>query len=458
MLKEGAVLTSEEMSTLRSDIENMYTPSWLTSVPINLGEPSHGKLKADQWRTLGTTYLPVSLIRLWDKCEDDDQRSRQCKKLLTVTLSLISAIIVASSRTTSQENANLYLHHMQSYVNGLREIFPQYKFLPNQHMALHLAEYLQFYGPVHSWWTFPFERLIGMLQQVPNNFQDGEFQLHISFGHLDILSGKLEETISTTFTKSANLRALMLKEMCPPAITNCSGIFSKFVDPQVRNTFLMDIAHFLSVEEEANEPLDVKGKMTAIPAELHKALKTHFQGSSPMPREARVLSSYILNGLTFSTFTRHKGNSFILVRRPFLPSIPARIESMLQTPSNDTFFVIRYFLKRMSCNPFEEYPVLQSSLWSQELGQLVIVKPQDVESHFACLAFKWNGTDSLAVISLSRVFPLFTFVQIYAYLSRRNANYYGSRLSFIQLICSYTTIPSSGVPHSSWCYISASAE
>jgi hypothetical protein len=107
MLKQGAVLTPEEMSELRSDLEHMYTPSWLTSVPTNLGEPSHGKLKADQWRTLGTTYLPVSLIRLWDQLEDNDQRSHQCKKLLALTLSLISAVIVASSRTTSQEKADL---------------------------------------------------------------------------------------------------------------------------------------------------------------------------------------------------------------------------------------------------------------------------------------------------------------------------------------------------------------
>ena len=406
MLKQGAILTPEELSELRSDIEHMYTPSWLTSVPTNLGEPSHGKLKADQWRTLGTIYLPVSLIHLWDKLEDDDQRSRQCKKFLTVTLSLISAVIIASSRTTSHEKADLYLYHMQMYLNGLRELFPLYRFLPNQHMALHLAEYLRFYGPVHSWWTFPFERLIGMLQHIPNNFQDGEFRLRIFFDFFDFFSGQLEETISTTFTKSANLRALMLKEGCPPAIKNCSGHFSKFVDPQVRNTLLTDIAHFLALEEEGNEHLDVKGKMTAIPAELHKALKTHFQGSSSsMPHEAKVLSSYMMNGLTFSTFTRHRGNSFILVRRPSIPSIPARIESMLQTPSNDIFFVARYFLNPMSDDPFEKYPVLQSLLWSQDLGQLVIVKPQDVESHFACLAFEWHGADSLAVVSLSRVFP-----------------------------------------------------
>lgn len=160
----------------------MITPSWLTSVPTNLGEPSHGKLKADQWRTLGTTYLPISLIRLWDQLEDgDDKRSQQCKKLLAVTLSLISAVVIASSRTTSKEKADLYLHHMQNYLKGLRELFPRYRFLPNQHMALHLAEYLQLYGPVHSWWTFPFERLIGMLQRIPNNFQNGQFIFYFLF-------------------------------------------------------------------------------------------------------------------------------------------------------------------------------------------------------------------------------------------------------------------------------------
>ena len=98
-----------------------------------------------------------------------------------------------------------------------------------------------------------------------------------------------------------------------------------------------------------------------------------------MPREAKFLSSYTLNGLTFSTFTWHRGNSFILVHCPSLPSIPARIESILQTPANDTFLVTQYFLRPTSCDdPFKKYPVLQSSLWSQDLGQLAIVKLQDV--------------------------------------------------------------------------------
>ena len=47
------------------------------------------------------------------------------------------------------------------------------------------------------------------------------------------------------------------------------------------------------------------------------------------------------------------------------------------------------------------------SLWSQNIGQLVIMKPQDVESHFACLSFEWQGAECQVVISLSQAFILF---------------------------------------------------
>jgi len=63
--EKGHVLSEEEMEEIWSDIQSMVTPSWMVSVPSNLGSPDHGKLKADQWRALGTIYFPISLIRLW---------------------------------------------------------------------------------------------------------------------------------------------------------------------------------------------------------------------------------------------------------------------------------------------------------------------------------------------------------------------------------------------------------
>jgi hypothetical protein len=153
----------------------MITPSWLTSVPTNLGSPNHGKLKADQWRVLGSTFLPVSLVCLWSAVEVGNPRSERCSKILQVTMSLLSAVSIASSRVMSIAAADLYTQHMQSYLGGLKSLFPTYSFRPNHHMALHLREYLVFYGPVHAWWTFPFERMIGMLQRITTNYKPGEY-------------------------------------------------------------------------------------------------------------------------------------------------------------------------------------------------------------------------------------------------------------------------------------------
>ena len=216
----------------------------------------------------------------------------------------------------------------------------------------------------------------------------------------------------------------MLKEGCPPAIKNCSGYFSKLIDPQVRNTLLSDIAQFLSLEEEVDEPTDITGRITAIAEGPYKALWTYFQGAKGIPREARTLKCYTLNHLTFSTFTQHRGNSFVLVRRSSLPSIPAQIESILQIPTKETYFVVRYFLKTMLEDPFHQYPVLQMSLWSQNLGQPVIVNPQDVESHFACLSFDWQGAKCQAIISLSRVFIPLSSRRIDAYMPPGILNFF----------------------------------
>ena len=169
----GQVLTDEEMVEIWSDLAQISTPTWVTPIPFDLGSSSHGKLKADQWRTLGITHLSLSLIRLWGLRESRHARSQKCKELLDVTMSLMSAVILASSWVTSPSIAAAYLTCMQAYMEGIKKLFPQYKFRPNHHMALHLHEYLCRFGPVHSRWTFSFERIIGMLQRISTNFKIG---------------------------------------------------------------------------------------------------------------------------------------------------------------------------------------------------------------------------------------------------------------------------------------------
>ena len=67
--------------------------------------------------------------------------------------------------------ASEYFEHMVNYRVQLQELFPEYKCHPNHHMALHLDEFLEMCGPVHGWWAFPFERMIGTLQRISTNYK-----------------------------------------------------------------------------------------------------------------------------------------------------------------------------------------------------------------------------------------------------------------------------------------------
>ena len=134
--------------------------------------------------------------------------------------------------------------------------------------------------------------------------------------------------------------------------------------------------------------------------------------------DLKIISLNTVNGLTFSTYTRHKGNSLILIYQSSLQSIPVRIETMIQIFKDKILYVVQYFLQSESVDVFAKYPTLKITTQSKNCGQLVVVDSGDIESHFACLDI---DSDHIAVVSLSRVsllnfqniyFSLFSFIGI----------------------------------------------
>ncbi len=169
----GDLFTTPEIVALQEDVQQTITPSWVPSVPKNLGENS-GKLRADEWRIIGALYLPITLTRLWSRPGPGDVRAVFRLKLLEATNHLLSAVNIATSRETSELHIKQYSEHIVSYMRLIHAVVPEYKFRPNHHLAAHIADHLCYYGPVNGWWTFPFERLIGMLERTPSNFKTGK--------------------------------------------------------------------------------------------------------------------------------------------------------------------------------------------------------------------------------------------------------------------------------------------
>lgn len=314
------------MEELLLDIEDMVKPSWVTSVPTR----TTGKMKADQWRILGSIYLPSSLIRLWSGMQPDDPRAARCQELLDVTMSLVSAIVIASSRSTSPTNAQEYLLHMTEYRKGLENLFPTYVCHPNHHMAMHLHEFLVSYGPAHGWWTFALERLIGMLQRIPTNYKPGKVSSPFVRTLLTVnISGEYEETTGRSFVRSANLRALTLKDS-PQPLQQCKAMFESLVAPEVRNTLKADI-HSQAVEVEDTD----REQVTSTAAKpLPPALRSAITSAGHIaPHRAKLLSHLTVRGVRYSVRSKHEGNSGILLEDVDNNSIAVCIEHMGQFTS-----------------------------------------------------------------------------------------------------------------------------
>lgn len=169
--------TMDVLHHVREVIMKTTTPSWLNSVPsYNFGDKSAGTLKADEWRTIATVYLPLALVPLWGEGSSHPSaaKAQAARAILDHTMILFSAVRIVCLRTMTQARMDTYRDYMLQYIDQLRVLHPQTKYKPSHHMAVHLHDFLGLFGPVHFWWCFPFERVIGLLQRQPKNHIFGE--------------------------------------------------------------------------------------------------------------------------------------------------------------------------------------------------------------------------------------------------------------------------------------------
>lgn len=158
-------------------INGAIVPTFVGTVPSRFGEPGAGTLKADEWRWLSTFYLPVALILKWGSgtSHPSPDIARLYRRVLDFTMRLVEAMILTCKRYQSRGRAQSYLDLYTDYMRLMDELFPHIKAKPSHHAAFHIYDFIILFGPLYSWWCFPFERVIGILQRIPQNHKKGEF-------------------------------------------------------------------------------------------------------------------------------------------------------------------------------------------------------------------------------------------------------------------------------------------
>ena len=95
------------------------TPSWLGSIPSNFGDASAGTIKADEWHSLITVYLPIALISLWGSGEQ-----AHLKSILDHTMELVCAVNITCACTMTIARAKAYRSYIARYIEKLSTIYP----------------------------------------------------------------------------------------------------------------------------------------------------------------------------------------------------------------------------------------------------------------------------------------------------------------------------------------------
>jgi hypothetical protein len=300
-------------------IAQTCTPSWVNSVPKNYGESNAGTIKADEWRILATIYLPIALILLWGDWGGEPTEGSEAFRLLGMldhSMALFQAVLLSCRFTSTPARASAYRSFLKHWVDGLNKHHPHtmdHGRRTNIHAAFHIYDFLLLFGPIISWWCFPFERLIRVLQRIKTN---------------DRVGGELEATITTSFTRGVNLRHWLNRPNCPEIIREFKHLFDLAYTPR-RNL------------DEESAPLAKDGE------------RAH----------------YTYRGVNFSHASTHLGNSLILYYpSPQAEPIAGSIQKII-TQGDDTLFIVQRQapLPAGSFDPFLRYPLFRAKSYSSQM-------------------------------------------------------------------------------------------
>jgi hypothetical protein len=371
------ICTLDTIKYIQAVIKTTTTPSWVNSVPHDYGQASAGTSKADQWRTLATIYLPIALVTLWGY--ENGLRPASDSHFLRVldhTMALFQAVMVMCRNTTNKERARKYLTFMKTWVSDLHEVHPHTKDhppRPNIHAALHVYDFALLYGPVMSWWCFPFERLIGTLQGVKTNHRiGGEPLLFLkSISQLTSWLGTLEQTILQSRKRGANIHWWLARDDCPEVIRQFKYFFDKAFS-----------------QEQPSNSRDRIGEIAHI---MH-------------------------DGVNYSRAETHLGNSLV----SYYPSkfatkpVVGSIQKITARGQHVSLTIKRQaLLPSGSYDPFVRYPYLSASLYSSKSfeGNEDHIPVTSIVSHVA--RFMVPGTEVAVILTLSRVSQNYPFTVIF---------------------------------------------
>ncbi|KAI0705497.1 hypothetical protein C8Q76DRAFT_630733 [Earliella scabrosa] len=393
-----AALGRQTLAEYVRDRSHLQVPSWVNPPPLAFGTTEHGKLSADQWRTVALISLPVTLIRTWGL-----EAGRRFDMLVNF-LHLVEAVATldhfeADHRTMARADKLL-----QQYLDGVKELYKGSKIQPNHHASLHLTMFIALFGPVHSWRAFAFERLNYMMQSLNIN---GNF-------------GELEMTFMMQISRMANLRPLLRTEPVRTAMPFFTAAYDRIAEEDRRGIRLDETLR--SSDGDAVHVVASAGRKTCRNAILEDAIynalrdrlrlegiqsKGDGSGRNILEADSKVLSRSVvahttlsIRGVLYKCERTSCKDSNIVFRHPaFNEERPGRISHIFSHRRTsvsgyveEMFIAVRAHenlnAEDRSQDPYRRFPVGGNLYYDVFDRSAFIVRPADILCHFARTSMK----------------------------------------------------------------------
>ncbi|EUC60721.1 transposase family Tnp2 protein [Rhizoctonia solani AG-3 Rhs1AP] len=154
---------------MHNDMGRTTLPQWFKLPPKNFARVSHGKLQAEEYKSLAFVPFVITLVRLWGISPVGPYRER-----LDNFLHLMLAVRILAFQSLVESDILAFEHHYQTYLSQLAELYPYESRIPVQHLGLHLPAFLRALGPSTRYSESTCEMFNGLLQDISTNFKFGE--------------------------------------------------------------------------------------------------------------------------------------------------------------------------------------------------------------------------------------------------------------------------------------------
>ncbi|KAI1781983.1 hypothetical protein LXA43DRAFT_907146 [Ganoderma leucocontextum] len=406
----SAAIGRTTLDSFIEDRERMELPSWINAAPAAFGTTQHGKLSADQWRTVAAVNLPITLIRTWGNVMDDlaqafegttDDWDDLRMRMLCNFLDLVDAVETIGQLQIDDREIEHAEGKFVDYLEGLKALYKHAKFRPNHHLALHLGVFARLFGPVHAWRVFAFERLNYMYQTVNSSK----------------IFGDMETAFLLSSCRAANFRPLLRSAPVMATMQEFVALHNKLSGEERRGMRFDDIFRSLGVDHPRGDPGPRSQRVTLDDAmvvalrnrlnlEIGQDFYTDAQRNRTrtpqvvLSREAIVCTRVAVAGVFYKTSARSRGDSHVICshapQSPSTAKYPARIEHIIlfdrRLPEGghieETFLFVKRLLPLSATDsrydPFRRFPRVGGYLcYDRYAHDLQAVRPTDLVCHFA---------------------------------------------------------------------------